>query len=149
MDRLLCKRCSKEVHQGRGDYYFVRIDAVADPEPPVFTEDDLARTLFGPDAVIYDSVVEDGNGGLAGHALWFRTFSTFLGKTGIWLEDLYVRPDHRRQGYASDLLAHLRAQTDGRLEWEVLEWNQPAMDFYQGLGARPMAGWTRYRWYEG
>jgi GNAT superfamily N-acetyltransferase len=113
------------------------------------TEDDLARTLFGPDAVIYDSVVEDGNGGLAGHALWFRTFSTFLGKTGIWLEDLYVRPDHRRQGYASDLLAHLRAQTDGRLEWEVLEWNQPAMDFYQRLGARPMAGWTRYRWYEG
>jgi GNAT superfamily N-acetyltransferase len=113
------------------------------------TEDDLARTLFGPDAIIYDSVVEDGNGGLAGHALWYPTFSTFLGKTGIWLEDLYVRPDHRRQGHAGALVQHLRAQTDGRLEWEVLEWNQPAMDFYQGLGARPMAGWTRYRWYEG
>jgi GNAT superfamily N-acetyltransferase len=113
------------------------------------TEDDLARTLFAPDAVVFDTVVEDGDGGVAGHALWFRTFSTFLGKTGIWLEDLYVRPEHRRKGLATALVAHLRAQTDGRLEWEVLEWNQPAMDFYQQLGARPMAGWTRFRWYEG
>ena len=115
----------------------------------VITEDDLARTLFEPDAITHDSVIEDGNGGLAGHALWYRTFSTFLGKRGIWLEDLYVRPDHRRKGYASALLAHLRKQTDGRLEWEVLEWNSPAVDFYQRLGARPMAGWTKYRWYEG
>ena len=69
------------------------------------TEDDLARTLFGPDAMAQDSVVEDGNGGLVGHALWYRTFSTFLGKTGIWLEDIYVRPEHRRQGYGSQLLA--------------------------------------------
>ncbi len=60
-----------------------------------------------------------------------------------------MRPEHRRKGYASALLRHLREETDGRLEWEVLEWNQPAMDFYQRLGARPMAGWTRYRWYEG
>jgi GNAT superfamily N-acetyltransferase len=113
------------------------------------TEDDLVRALFAPDSVVSDTVVEDGDGGLAGHALWFRTFSTFLGKTGIWLEDLYVRPAHRRQGLASALVDHLRTQTDGRLEWEVLEWNLPAMDFYQQLGARPMAGWTRYRWYEG
>jgi GNAT superfamily N-acetyltransferase len=112
------------------------------------TEDDLVRALFAPDAVVSDTVVEDGDGGLAGHALWFRTFSTFLGKTGIWLEDLYVRPAHRRKGFATALVDHLRAQTDGRLEWEVLEWNLPAMDFYQQLGARPMAGWTRYRWYE-
>jgi GNAT superfamily N-acetyltransferase len=113
------------------------------------TEDDLARTLFGPDSVVSDSVIEDSNGGLAAHALWYRTFSTFLGQTGIWLEDLYVRPDHRRQGYATALLRHLREQTAGRLEWEVLEWNQPALDFYQRLGARPMGGWTRYRWHEG
>jgi GNAT superfamily N-acetyltransferase len=112
------------------------------------TEDDLVRVLFAPDSVVYDSVVEDGHGGLAGHALWFRTFSTFLGKTGIWLEDLYVRPAHRRKGFATALVDHLRNQTDGRLEWEVLEWNLPAMDFYQQLGARPMAGWTRYRWHE-
>jgi len=115
----------------------------------VITEDDLVATLFGPDPIAHDSVIEDGNGGLAGHALWYRTFSTFLGKSGIWLEDLYVRPGHRRQGLASALLAHLREQTDGRLEWEVLEWNAPAVDFYQRLGARPMAGWTKYRWYEG
>ena len=115
----------------------------------VITEDDLAGTLFGPDAIVHDSVVEDGIGGLAGHALWYRTFSTFLGKSGIWLEDLYVRPEHRRQGHAGALLAHLREQTDGRLEWEVLEWNSPALDFYQRLGARPLAGWTKYRWYEG
>ncbi|HEY1650758.1 MAG TPA: GNAT family N-acetyltransferase [Acidimicrobiales bacterium] len=113
------------------------------------TEEGLARTLFGPDAVIFDSVVEDGNGALAGHALWYRTFSTFLGQTGIWLEDLYVRPDHRRNGHASALLRHLREQTDGRIEWEVLEWNAPAIDFYQQLGARPMGGWTRYRWHQG
>jgi GNAT superfamily N-acetyltransferase len=113
------------------------------------TEDDLVRALFAPGSGVFDTVVEDGDGGLAAHALWFRTFSTFLGKTGIWLEDLYVRPAHRRKGFATALVDHLRAQTDGRLEWEVLEWNLPAMDFYQQLGARPMAGWTRYRWYEG
>jgi GNAT superfamily N-acetyltransferase len=113
------------------------------------TEDDLARTLFGPDAFVFDSVIEDDNGALAAHALWYRTFSTFLGQPGIWLEDLYVRPDHRRRGLATTLLRHLREQTHGRLEWEVLEWNQPAMDFYQRLGARPMGGWTQYRWHEG
>jgi GNAT superfamily N-acetyltransferase len=115
----------------------------------VATEDDLCRALFTRDSVVSDTVVEDGDGGLAGHALWFRTFSTFLGKTGIWLEDLYVRPAHRRKGFATSLVEHLRTQTDGRLEWEVLEWNQPAMDFYQQLGARPMAGWMHYRWHEG
>jgi GNAT superfamily N-acetyltransferase len=115
----------------------------------VITEEDLRQTLFGPDAIVYDTVVEDESGSLAGHALWFRTFSTFLGQTGVWLEDLYVRPAHRRQGHARELLSFLRAQTQGRLEWEVLEWNAPALDFYQQLGARPMSGWTRYRWYEG
>jgi GNAT superfamily N-acetyltransferase len=115
----------------------------------VITEDDLVDALFGPDAVVSDTVVDLGDGTLAGHALWFRTFSTFLGKAGIWLEDLYIRPEHRGQGHATALLAHLRARTEGRLEWEVLEWNAPAVDFYERLGARPMAGWTKYRWYEG
>jgi GNAT superfamily N-acetyltransferase len=112
------------------------------------TEDDLARALFGPGAVIFDSVVDLG-GVLAGHALWYRTFSTFLGKTGIWLEDIYLRPEHRRQGHAAGLVTYLREQTEGRVEWEVLEWNAPAIDFFQRMGARPMAGWTRYRWYDG
>jgi GNAT superfamily N-acetyltransferase len=115
----------------------------------VITEDDLASALFGPNASVSDTVVDLGDGVLAGHALWFRTFSTFLGKSGIWLEDLYIRPEHRAQGHASALLTHLRAQTNGRLEWEVLEWNAPAIDFYERLGARPMAGWTKYRWVPG
>jgi GNAT superfamily N-acetyltransferase len=112
------------------------------------TEDGLARTLFGPEAMAQDWVVEEG-GALVGHAIWYRTFSTFPGKTGIWLEDIYIRPEHRRQGYASEILTRLRQETEGRLEWEVLEWNVPAMDFYERLGARQMAGWTRYRWFEG
>jgi GNAT superfamily N-acetyltransferase len=110
------------------------------------TEDDLNRVLFGPEATVHDLVAVADDGSLAGHAMWFRTFSTFLGKTGIWLEDLYVRPAHRRQGLAGALLADLRSRTEGRVEWEVLEWNAGAIDFYQGIGARPMAGWTRYRW---
>jgi GNAT superfamily N-acetyltransferase len=113
------------------------------------TEEALSTALFGPGSVASDSVVEDGDGGLAGHALWFRTFSTFLGQTGIWLEDLYVRPAHRSQGHGRALLAHLRAQTQGRVEWEVLDWNVKAIAFYQELGARPMAGWTHYRWHDG
>jgi GNAT superfamily N-acetyltransferase len=112
------------------------------------TEDGLARTLFGPEAMAQDWVVEEGEA-LVGHALWYRTFSTFLGKTGIWLEDIYIRPEHRRQGYASEIPTRLRQETEGRLEWEVLEWNVPAMDFYERLGARQMAGWSRYRWFEG
>jgi GNAT superfamily N-acetyltransferase len=112
----------------------------------VITEDDLADALFGDNAVVHDSVIDLGGGALAAHALWFRTFSTFLGKTGIWLEDLYVREPHRGQGHARALLQHLRGLTDGRVEWEVLEWNAPAIDFYQRLGARPMSGWTKYRW---
>ena len=115
----------------------------------VITEDDLARALFGSDAVASDTVVDLGDGTLAGHALWFRTFSTFLGKTGIWLEDLYIRPAHRGQGFGVALLRHLRQQTAGRLEWEVLEWNAPAIDVYERMGARPMSGWTKYRWVEG
>jgi GNAT superfamily N-acetyltransferase len=114
----------------------------------ICTEDDLRQTLFAPGAVVYDTVAVDdeGDGSVVGHALWFRTFSTFMGRSGIWVEDLYVRPAHRRHGHAGALMADLRARTLGRVEWEVLEWNEEAIDFYQRLGARPMAGWTRYRW---
>jgi len=115
----------------------------------VCTEDDLRHALFGPGAVVHDTVAVADDGTLAGHALWFRTFSTFLGRTGIWLEDLYVHPAHRRQGYAGALMSALRAETSGRVEWEVLEWNDEAIGFYQRLGARPMTGWTKYRWTSG
>jgi GNAT superfamily N-acetyltransferase len=113
------------------------------------TEADLTAALFGPEAVVHDLLAIADDGAVAGHALWFRTFSTFLGKTGIWLEDIYIRPAYRRQGLAGALLRDLRGRTDGRVEWEVLEWNNVAIDFYQGLGARPMAGWTKYRWLDG
>ena len=112
----------------------------------VCTEEDLHRVLFEPGATVFDTVAVADDGSVVGHALWFRTFSTFMGKSGIWSEDLYVRPAHRRQGHAGMLMADLRARTGGRVEWEVLEWNEEAIDFYQRLGARPMAGWTRYRW---
>jgi GNAT superfamily N-acetyltransferase len=112
----------------------------------VCTEEDLRRVLFAPGATVFDTVAVADDGSIVGHALWFHTFSTFMGKSGIWLEDLYVRPDHRRQGHAGMLMADLRSRTEGRVEWEVLEWNEEAIDFYQRLGARPMAGWTRYRW---
>jgi GNAT superfamily N-acetyltransferase len=110
------------------------------------SEDDLSRVLFGEDSFVRDTVAVADDGSLAGHALWYRTFSTFLGLEGIWLEDLYIRPAHRRHGHAGELLRDLRQRTAGRVEWDVLEWNSQAIDFYQGLGARPMAGWTKYRW---
>ena len=81
-----------------------------------------------------------------GFALWYRTFSTFLGRPGIWLEDLFVREEHRSRGYGRALLDALRSRTDGRVEWAVLDWNEPSIEFYQRLGARPVEGWTRYRW---
>jgi GNAT superfamily N-acetyltransferase len=110
------------------------------------TLEDLRRVLFGPDAVVFASMAVADNGAPAGHAIWFRTFSTWVGHTGIWLEDISVRPEFRRQGHADALLADLRSRTEGRVEWEVLDWNVDAIAFYDGLGAEPESGWTKYRW---
>ncbi len=108
---------------------------------------DLLRThLFGPAPAAHVLLVETLDGEVAGMALWFPTFSTFLGLPGIWLEDLFVRPEHRGAGYGKALLERLRTMTDGRVEWAVLDWNQPSIDFYRALGAEPVDGWTRYRW---
>ncbi|MEA3021002.1 MAG: hypothetical protein QOI47_2526, partial [Actinomycetota bacterium] len=74
------------------------------------------------------------------------TFSTFLGVPGIWLEDLFVRPHLRGRGFGLGLLQTLRSMTGGRVEWAVLDWNEPSIQFYEALGARPVEGWTRYRW---
>jgi GNAT superfamily N-acetyltransferase len=86
------------------------------------------------------------DGAVAGFALWFPTFSTFLGRPGIWLEDLFVRPAFRGRGFGTALLLCLRDLTDDRVEWAVLDWNTPSVEFYESLGARPVDGWTRYRW---
>jgi len=111
----------------------------------VCTTEDLRRELFGPDPTVRVSLVVDGTA-VAGMALWFPSFSTFLGRRGIWLEDLFVRAPYRRRGYGRALLDHLRSSADGRVEWEVLDWNQRAIDFYETLGAAPVQGWTKYRW---
>ena len=112
-----------------------------------FDDDELTRWLFGPHPAASVVLATDDDGGVAGFALWFPTFSTFLGQPGIWLEDLFVRPAFRGRGYGRALLEHLFALADGgRVEWAVLDWNTSAIDFYDSLGAAPVEGWTRYRW---
>ena len=108
-------------------------------------EDEVRTHLFGP-APAARVLIAEQDGEVAGMALWFPTFSTFLGRPGIWLEDLFVRPQHRGSGLGKALLLALRERTDGRVEWNVLDWNQPSIDFYDALGARPVQGWTTYRW---
>ena len=84
-----------------------------------------------------------------GFALFFHNFSTFLGRAGIYLEDLYVKPDYRGNGYGKAILKKLASiaveRKCGRLEWWCLDWNRPSIDFYLSLGAEPMSGWTVYR----
>ena len=114
----------------------------------VFDEVSVGRWLFGPDAVasVLLATPDESPDVVAGMALFFPTFSTFLGRPGIWLEDLFVRPPWRGRGLGLALLQALRARTDGRVEWAVLDWNEPSIRFYESLGARPVDGWTRYRW---
>lgn len=117
-----------------------------EPDSVVADAEEFAAHVFGEDAVARVLIAEAADGATAGFALWFRTFSTWLGRSGIWLEDLYVRPEHRRRGLGRALLAELRARTQGRVEWAVLDWNTPAHEFYRGLGAFPLDGWTIWRW---
>jgi len=112
----------------------------------VFDRTEVGVHLFGPAPVAHVLIAETDNVEVAGFALWFKTFSTFLGRPGIWLEDLFVRPAHRGNGYGVALLHHLRTLTDGRVEWAVLDWNEPSIAFYRAVGAEPVEGWTRYRW---
>lgn len=112
----------------------------------VFDREAMGRHLFGPDPPARILLAESDGGEVVGMALYFPTFSTFLGQPGIWLEDLFVRARHRRSGYGTALLVELRRRTGGRLEWAVLDWNRAAVEFYRHLGARPVEGWTRYRW---
>jgi GNAT superfamily N-acetyltransferase len=113
----------------------------------VATPDDLRTHLFGPSPAASVLIAETDEGDIAGFALYFPTFSTFLGRPGIWLEDLFVRPEHRGHGHGVALLQRLRQLTDGRVEWAVLDWNEPSIRFYRALGAEPVDGWTRYRWH--
>lgn len=109
------------------------------------TPADLEQVLFTPEPRAFCDLVEV-RGEPVGMALWFYNFSTFAGRHGIYLEDLYVRPSARGLGAGKALLAHLarrcQAENLGRLEWAVLDWNAPAIGFYDGLGAAAMDEWT-------
>ena len=111
-------------------------------------EAQLHAHLFGERAAA-EVLVGEVDGAVAGFALFFVSFSTFLTRPGIYLEDLFVRPEHRGSGLGKALLARLAAVTRergyGRLEWSVLDWNEPAIAFYRAKGAEPVDGWTRYR----
>lgn len=113
----------------------------------VATEAQLHTELF--DRGSAHAVLAYEHGTPVGFALYFFNFSTFLSKRGLYLEDLFVMPEYRGRGYGKALLLHLReiAQGEkcGRMEWSVLNWNQPAIDFYESLGAKPMNEWTVYR----
>jgi GNAT superfamily N-acetyltransferase len=119
------------------------------PDEVVFELDELGLHLFGPDPAAAVLMAETDDGQVVGMALFFRTFSTWLGRPGIWLEDLFVRPPFRGGGHGRALLDAVRAETDGRVEWAVLDWNESAVGFYRSLGAEPVDGWTRYRWLPG
>ncbi len=122
------------------------------PHEAVATEDQFQQALFGPEPKVFAHVVEhptDDGRQLGGFALWFLNFSTWLGRHGLYLEDLYVRPELRGTGYGRRLLSTLAQECVtngyGRLEWWVLDWNEPALGFYRSLGAIPMDEWTVHR----
>ena len=114
----------------------------------VATEELLKITLFGINSPAEVQIAYDKKNTL-GFALYFRSFSTFLGRPGIYLEDLYVRENARGKGVGEALLRRLAQRTreigGGRLEWAVLNWNEPAIGFYQKMGAAPLDEWTTYR----
>jgi GNAT superfamily N-acetyltransferase len=109
----------------------------------------LTAALFGPRPALFGHVAVDDGGEVAGFALWFLNFSTWNGVHGIYLEDLYVRPERRGSGIGQQLLRTLAGlcvqRGYSRLEWSVLDWNEDAIGFYGSIGAVPMAEWTVFR----
>ena len=114
----------------------------------VATETRLRDSLFGTNPCA-EAAIARVEGEAVGFALWFQTYSTFLAKPGLYLEDLFVLPDWRGRGVGAALLRHLAriaVERDyGRMEWSVLNWNEPAVGFYRRIGAKPMDEWTVYR----
>ena len=129
----------------------IRELATYEREPDaVVASDDLVRAaLFGPSPKVFCLVAEDDDAAVVGFAIWFFNFSTWLGVHGVYLEDLFVRPEARGDGYGRALLTELARiavrNGCGRLEWSVLDWNEPAQGFYRSLGAEPMDEWTTWR----
>ncbi len=118
------------------------------PDDAVATEAQLDKVLFGENPPAEVILAREGAEPV-GFAVYFFNFSTWLGQPGLYLEDLFVRPAHRGKGYGRLLLARLaqiaRERDCGRMEWAVLDWNEPAIQFYKKLGAAPMDDWTVFR----
>lgn len=114
----------------------------------VTNEEELKRNLFGEKRFV-KVLIAYSNEVAVGFALFFYNFSTFLGKPGIYLEDLFVKPEYRGKGYGKALLKKLAQiaveENCGRVEWSVLNWNKPAIDFYEKIGAKPLEDWSVYR----
>lgn len=114
----------------------------------VATEDDLKRALFDSNPRVWADICRL-RGEPIGFVLYFFNFSTWVGRHGLFLEDLYVTPEHRGHGAGKALLQHLArvavAQGCGRFEWNVLDWNKPSIDFYESFGALPQSEWVGYR----
>ena len=118
------------------------------PNDVTATEDGLSKVLFGEKPAA-EVLLAFENETAVGFAVFFHNFSTWLGRPGLYLEDLFVRPEDRGKGYGRALLIHLakiaRDRSCGRMEWAVLDWNEPAIQFYRKLGAKPMDEWTVFR----
>jgi len=111
--------------------------------------DEIRETLFGKNSKAAALIAETDDKEMVAYAVYFYNYSTWLGKNGIYLEDIYVTPKYRRQGIGRALLQQLASlavkENCGRFEWAVLDWNTPAIEFYQSLGAKPQDEWTVYR----
>ncbi|MFZ9922738.1 MAG: GNAT family N-acetyltransferase [Candidatus Nanopelagicaceae bacterium] len=118
------------------------------PEQVEASKEDLLNTIFVKDPRVFCDLVEV-DGQVAGMAIWFLNYSTWQAKHGIYLEDLFIKPEYRGRGYGKALLKHLAKICDekgyGRLQWWVLDWNSPAIEFYKSFGAEAMDEWTVYR----
>ena len=118
------------------------------PDQVEASRDNLLNTIFAKEPRVFCDLVEV-DGQIAGMAIWFLNYSTWQAKHGIYLEDLYIKPEFRARGYGKALLKHLAQICDregyGRLQWWVLDWNSPAIEFYRSFGAEAMDEWTVYR----
>lgn len=119
-----------------------------EPDAVVTDQDGIAASLFGQ-GVTARALIAELDGEPVGYAVWFASYSTWLGRNGLYLEDLYVTPEMRGRGVGKAILRQLAAlavaQGCGRMEWSVLDWNAPAIAFYESVGARPQSEWTVFR----